>query len=181
MQEFPYFHPYPSVSVLTWVAEKYPSWLADVGLSCLPYIVTPSLFAQKLMPVVTFITFVLWKQSTWIFYCSTCVFPIICTLTVSTLTLLMSSDVNSASLSSDHSGHIDMSVVLFQIAEEREKELQRQQEEREQTNAALKKAKEEQAPKTFKAGVGKYINPATMWGHTIAHALADLLFILHSM
>lgn len=55
-----------------------------------------------------------------------------------------------------------MSVVLFQIAEEREKEVQRQQEEREQTSAALKKAKEEQAPKTFKAGVGKYINPATM-------------------
>lgn len=53
-------------------------------------------------------------------------------------------------------------VYLFQIAAEREKELQKQEEEREQTNMALKKAKEEQAPKTFKAGVGKYINPATM-------------------
>lgn len=74
----------------------------------------------------------------------------------------MSSDVNSASLPSDRGGHAHTSVVLFQIAEEREKELQRQQEEREQTSAALKKAKEEQAPKTFKAGVGKYINPATM-------------------
>lgn len=49
-----------------------------------------------------------------------------------------------------------------QIAAEREKELQKQEEEREQTSIALKKAKEEQAPKTFKAGVGKYINPATM-------------------
>lgn len=53
-------------------------------------------------------------------------------------------------------------VYLFQIAAEREMELQKQEEEREQTNMALKKAKEEQAPKTFKAGVGKYINPATM-------------------
>lgn len=67
MQEFPYFHAFPSIPVLTWVAQKYPSWLADVGLSCLPYIVTPSLFAQKLMPVVTFITFVLRRRSTWIF------------------------------------------------------------------------------------------------------------------
>lgn len=96
MQELPYFHPFPSIPVLTWVAQTYPSWLADVGLSCLPYIVTPSQFAQKLMPVVTFITFVLRRRSAWIFYCSTCVFPVICTLTVSTLTLLMSSDVNRA-------------------------------------------------------------------------------------
>ena len=49
-----------------------------------------------------------------------------------------------------------------QITAEREKELQKQQEEKELTSIALKKAKEEQAPKTFKAGVGKYINPATM-------------------
>ncbi|KAI3372527.1 hypothetical protein L3Q82_023007, partial [Scortum barcoo] len=49
-----------------------------------------------------------------------------------------------------------------QIAAEREKELQKQEEERQQTSIALKKAKEEQAPKTFKAGVGKYINPATV-------------------
>uniref|UniRef100_A0AAX7T714 PPIase cyclophilin-type domain-containing protein n=1 Tax=Astatotilapia calliptera TaxID=8154 RepID=A0AAX7T714_ASTCA len=49
-----------------------------------------------------------------------------------------------------------------QIAAEREKELQKQEEEKQQANIALKKAKEEQAPKTFKAGVGKYINPATM-------------------
>lgn len=53
-------------------------------------------------------------------------------------------------------------ILVFQIAAEREKELQKQEEEREQSNVALKKAKEEQAPKTFKAGVGKYINPATM-------------------
>lgn len=52
--------------------------------------------------------------------------------------------------------------VVFQIVAEREKELQKQEEEREQTSIALKKAKEEQAPKTFKAGVGKYINPATV-------------------
>uniref|UniRef100_H3DD24 Peptidylprolyl isomerase (cyclophilin)-like 2 n=1 Tax=Tetraodon nigroviridis TaxID=99883 RepID=H3DD24_TETNG len=49
-----------------------------------------------------------------------------------------------------------------QITAEREKELRKQQEEKEQTSIALKKAKEEQAPKTFKAGVGKYINPATI-------------------
>uniref|UniRef100_A0A669DEM9 Peptidylprolyl isomerase (cyclophilin)-like 2 n=1 Tax=Oreochromis niloticus TaxID=8128 RepID=A0A669DEM9_ORENI len=49
-----------------------------------------------------------------------------------------------------------------QIATEREKELQKQEEEKQQANIALKKAKEEQAPKTFKAGVGKYINPATI-------------------
>lgn len=53
-----------------------------------------------------------------------------------------------------------------QITAEREKELRKQQEEKEQTSVALKKAKEEQAPKTFKAGIGKYINPATMWGRT---------------
>uniref|UniRef100_A0A3Q4HIA6 RING-type E3 ubiquitin transferase n=1 Tax=Neolamprologus brichardi TaxID=32507 RepID=A0A3Q4HIA6_NEOBR len=48
-----------------------------------------------------------------------------------------------------------------QIAAEREKELQKQEEEKQQANVAQKKAKEERAPKTFKAGVGKYINPAT--------------------
>lgn len=40
MQEFPYFHAFPSIPVLTWVEQMYPSWLADVGLSSLPYIVT---------------------------------------------------------------------------------------------------------------------------------------------
>uniref|UniRef100_A0A671U9D2 RING-type E3 ubiquitin-protein ligase PPIL2 n=1 Tax=Sparus aurata TaxID=8175 RepID=A0A671U9D2_SPAAU len=49
-----------------------------------------------------------------------------------------------------------------QIAAERENELQKQEEEKQQTSIAQKKAKEEQAPKTFKAGVGKYINPATI-------------------
>uniref|UniRef100_G3PN30 RING-type E3 ubiquitin transferase n=1 Tax=Gasterosteus aculeatus aculeatus TaxID=481459 RepID=G3PN30_GASAC len=48
-----------------------------------------------------------------------------------------------------------------QIAAERETEVQKQEEEKQQTSAARQKAKEEQAPKTFKAGVGKYINPAT--------------------
>ena len=52
-------------------------------------------------------------------------------------------------------------MSVFQIAAEREKEIQRQEEEREQVNAAQKKAKADQAPKTFKEGVGKYINPAT--------------------
>lgn len=47
-----------------------------------------------------------------------------------------------------------------QIAAEREKEIQKQEEEREATNATIKKAKADEAPKTFKPGVGKYINPA---------------------
>lgn len=56
-----------------------------------------------------------------------------------------------------------MWFVFFQIAAEREKEQQKQQEEeRQQANISLRKAKEEQAPKTFKEGVGKYINPATV-------------------
>nr|XP_019961230.1 PREDICTED: peptidyl-prolyl cis-trans isomerase-like 2 [Paralichthys olivaceus] len=46
-----------------------------------------------------------------------------------------------------------------EIAAEREKELQRQEEEKQQVS--LKKTKEEEAPKTFKEGVGKYINPST--------------------
>uniref|UniRef100_A0A8C5FZK3 RING-type E3 ubiquitin transferase n=1 Tax=Gouania willdenowi TaxID=441366 RepID=A0A8C5FZK3_GOUWI len=45
------------------------------------------------------------------------------------------------------------------IAAEREKELQKQEEER--LSMLPKKAKEDQAPKTFRQGVGKYINPAT--------------------
>uniref|UniRef100_A0A1A8GZN5 RING-type E3 ubiquitin-protein ligase PPIL2 n=1 Tax=Nothobranchius korthausae TaxID=1143690 RepID=A0A1A8GZN5_9TELE len=49
-----------------------------------------------------------------------------------------------------------------QIAAEREKELQKQEEEEQLVNVALKKAKEEQAPKTFREGVGKYINPSTV-------------------
>ncbi|XP_008302334.1 peptidyl-prolyl cis-trans isomerase-like 2 [Stegastes partitus] len=49
-----------------------------------------------------------------------------------------------------------------EIAAEREKELQKQEEEKQQANIALKKAKEDQAPKTFKEGVGKYINPTTI-------------------
>lgn len=52
-------------------------------------------------------------------------------------------------------------ICVFQIAAEREKELHREEEERQQTSIARNKAKEEQAPQTFKAGVGKYINPAT--------------------
>ncbi|KAF7654340.1 hypothetical protein LDENG_00070980 [Lucifuga dentata] len=47
-----------------------------------------------------------------------------------------------------------------QIAAEREMEIQRQKEEKQQVSIALKKAKEEEAPKTFREGVGKYINPA---------------------
>lgn len=53
-------------------------------------------------------------------------------------------------------------ICVFQIAAEREKEQQKQEEERQQANVSLRKAKEEQAPKTFKEGVGKYINPATV-------------------
>uniref|UniRef100_A0A671U9C4 RING-type E3 ubiquitin transferase n=1 Tax=Sparus aurata TaxID=8175 RepID=A0A671U9C4_SPAAU len=53
-------------------------------------------------------------------------------------------------------------ICVLQIAAERENELQKQEEEKQQTSIAQKKAKEEQAPKTFKAGVGKYINPATI-------------------
>ncbi|XP_037536741.1 RING-type E3 ubiquitin-protein ligase PPIL2 [Nematolebias whitei] len=50
-----------------------------------------------------------------------------------------------------------------QIAAERLKELQKQEEEELQTNAALKKSTEQPAtPKTFKEGVGKYINAAAM-------------------
>ncbi|XP_076023616.1 RING-type E3 ubiquitin-protein ligase PPIL2 [Genypterus blacodes] len=48
-----------------------------------------------------------------------------------------------------------------QIAAEREKEIQREQEERDQVNMRAEKASKDQAPKTFKQGVGKYINPAT--------------------
>uniref|UniRef100_A0A8D3DTM9 RING-type E3 ubiquitin-protein ligase PPIL2 n=1 Tax=Scophthalmus maximus TaxID=52904 RepID=A0A8D3DTM9_SCOMX len=48
------------------------------------------------------------------------------------------------------------------IASQREKEQQRQEDERQQASVSLKKAKEEQAPKTFKKGVGKYINPSTV-------------------
>lgn len=47
-----------------------------------------------------------------------------------------------------------------QIAAEREKELQRLEEEKQACNSV--KAKEENKPKTFKQGVGKYINPAIM-------------------
>ncbi|XP_056275208.1 RING-type E3 ubiquitin-protein ligase PPIL2 [Pseudoliparis swirei] len=48
-----------------------------------------------------------------------------------------------------------------QIAAEREKDVQKEEEEKQQTSMAQQKLKEDQAPKTFKAGVGKYINPAT--------------------
>ncbi|XP_035021163.1 RING-type E3 ubiquitin-protein ligase PPIL2 isoform X1 [Hippoglossus stenolepis] len=47
-----------------------------------------------------------------------------------------------------------------QIAAERAKELQRQEDEKEQASVSLKKTKERQAQKTFKEGVGKYINPS---------------------
>uniref|UniRef100_A0A672JFM6 RING-type E3 ubiquitin transferase n=1 Tax=Salarias fasciatus TaxID=181472 RepID=A0A672JFM6_SALFA len=47
-----------------------------------------------------------------------------------------------------------------QIAAEREKEAQKQEEEKQQASRVLKRAEEEQ-PRAFRAGVGKYINPAT--------------------
>ncbi|XP_016146770.1 peptidyl-prolyl cis-trans isomerase-like 2 [Sinocyclocheilus grahami] len=47
-----------------------------------------------------------------------------------------------------------------QIAAEREKEAQKQEEERAQTSASVNKAKTEDKPKTFRPGVGKYINTA---------------------
>uniref|UniRef100_A0A8C3G3Z9 RING-type E3 ubiquitin-protein ligase PPIL2 n=1 Tax=Cyclopterus lumpus TaxID=8103 RepID=A0A8C3G3Z9_CYCLU len=46
-----------------------------------------------------------------------------------------------------------------QIAAEREKDVQKEEKEKQQFSIAQQKAKEEQVPKTFKAGVGKYINP----------------------
>uniref|UniRef100_A0A8D3E840 RING-type E3 ubiquitin transferase n=1 Tax=Scophthalmus maximus TaxID=52904 RepID=A0A8D3E840_SCOMX len=52
--------------------------------------------------------------------------------------------------------------VRIRLFAEREKEQQRQEDERQQASVSLKKAKEEQAPKTFKKGVGKYINPSTV-------------------
>uniref|UniRef100_A0A8C6M283 RING-type E3 ubiquitin transferase n=1 Tax=Nothobranchius furzeri TaxID=105023 RepID=A0A8C6M283_NOTFU len=55
--------------------------------------------------------------------------------------------------------------TFIRIAAEREKELQKQEEEKQLVSVALKKAKEEQAPKTFRAGVGKYINPCTVRSH----------------
>uniref|UniRef100_A0A665VJV8 RING-type E3 ubiquitin transferase n=1 Tax=Echeneis naucrates TaxID=173247 RepID=A0A665VJV8_ECHNA len=45
---------------------------------------------------------------------------------------------------------------IFQIAAERERELQKQEEERQQASLTLKKAKEEQAPKTFREGLNNY-------------------------
>jgi len=62
-----------------------------------------------------------------------------------------------------------MRLVFLQIAAEREKDVQKEEEEKQQTSMAQQKLKEDQAPKTFKAGVGKYINPATKWGHTHTH------------
>ncbi|XP_026878977.2 RING-type E3 ubiquitin-protein ligase PPIL2 [Electrophorus electricus] len=47
-----------------------------------------------------------------------------------------------------------------QIAAEREKETQRQEEERAQSSTSLSKDKGEQQPKTYRPGVGKYINMA---------------------
>uniref|UniRef100_A0A673NN31 PPIase cyclophilin-type domain-containing protein n=1 Tax=Sinocyclocheilus rhinocerous TaxID=307959 RepID=A0A673NN31_9TELE len=47
-----------------------------------------------------------------------------------------------------------------QIAAEREKEAQKQEEERAQTSASVNKTKTEDKPKTFRPGVGKYINTA---------------------
>ncbi|KAI7813185.1 RING-type E3 ubiquitin-protein ligase PPIL2 [Triplophysa rosa] len=47
-----------------------------------------------------------------------------------------------------------------QITAEREKEAQKQEEERAQTSASTSKAKTESQPKTFRSGVGKYINMA---------------------
>uniref|UniRef100_A0A8C2GY71 RING-type E3 ubiquitin-protein ligase PPIL2 n=1 Tax=Cyprinus carpio TaxID=7962 RepID=A0A8C2GY71_CYPCA len=48
--------------------------------------------------------------------------------------------------------------VCVCIAAEREKEAQKQEEERAQTSASVNKAKTEDKPKTFRPGVGKYIN-----------------------
>uniref|UniRef100_A0A8K9X5U1 PPIase cyclophilin-type domain-containing protein n=1 Tax=Oncorhynchus mykiss TaxID=8022 RepID=A0A8K9X5U1_ONCMY len=47
------------------------------------------------------------------------------------------------------------------IAAERQKELEKQEEDRAQTSLSQRKTKADQAPKTFKAGIGKYINPVT--------------------
>uniref|UniRef100_A0A672QLE0 RING-type E3 ubiquitin-protein ligase PPIL2 n=1 Tax=Sinocyclocheilus grahami TaxID=75366 RepID=A0A672QLE0_SINGR len=53
-----------------------------------------------------------------------------------------------------------------QIAAEREMEAQKQEEERAQTSASVNKAKTEDKPKTFRPGVGKYINmTATKHSH----------------
>lgn len=124
MQEFPYFHAFPSIPVLTWVAQKYPSWLADVGLSCLPYTVTiwtayclsnaftvcskaernnRGRYVHNLCPTKTVhLDFLLFRLR---------FFPVICILTASTLTLLMPGDAHSASSSSDRGGHVDTSVL----------------------------------------------------------------------
>ncbi|KAM9464592.1 RING-type E3 ubiquitin-protein ligase PPIL2 [Salvelinus alpinus] len=48
-----------------------------------------------------------------------------------------------------------------QIAAERQKELEKQEEDRAQSSASQRKTKADQTPKTFKAGIGKYINPVT--------------------
>ncbi|XP_038838042.1 RING-type E3 ubiquitin-protein ligase PPIL2-like [Salvelinus namaycush] len=48
-----------------------------------------------------------------------------------------------------------------QIAAERQKELDKQEEDRAQSSASQRKTKADQTPKTFKAGIGKYINPVT--------------------
>uniref|UniRef100_A0A4W5PND4 Peptidylprolyl isomerase (cyclophilin)-like 2 n=1 Tax=Hucho hucho TaxID=62062 RepID=A0A4W5PND4_9TELE len=48
-----------------------------------------------------------------------------------------------------------------QIAAERQKEFEKQEEERAQTSVSQRKTRADQGPKTFKAGIGKYINPAT--------------------
>uniref|UniRef100_A0A672JCD0 RING-type E3 ubiquitin transferase n=1 Tax=Salarias fasciatus TaxID=181472 RepID=A0A672JCD0_SALFA len=54
----------------------------------------------------------------------------------------------------------DAQVGRPPIAAEREKEAQKQEEEKQQASRVLKRAEEEQ-PRAFRAGVGKYINPAT--------------------
>uniref|UniRef100_A0A8C2BZ00 RING-type E3 ubiquitin transferase n=1 Tax=Cyprinus carpio TaxID=7962 RepID=A0A8C2BZ00_CYPCA len=56
--------------------------------------------------------------------------------------------------------------ICVHIAAEREKEAQKQEEERAQTSASVNKAKTEDKPKTFRPGVGKYINmTATKHSH----------------
>lgn len=50
-------------------------------------------------------------------------------------------------------------ISLFQIAEEREKEIRKQQEEAE-ASAVKTKPKDDENPKVFRPGVGKYINMA---------------------
>ncbi|RXN07071.1 peptidyl-prolyl cis-trans isomerase-like 2 [Labeo rohita] len=62
------------------------------------------------------------------------------------------------------------------IAAEREKEAQKQEEERAQTSASASKAKTEDKPKSFRAGVGKYVNmAATYCGFVLVATVSGVL------